>query len=75
MYLAVIIYLWCQTFSLSDIVVNVVLTIYTLIGTRLEENKLVTEFGDPYIKYQHEVPMFIPFTKKRIILLVNGLTR
>ncbi len=19
------------------------------------------EFGDPYVKYQHEVPMFIPF--------------
>ena len=63
MYFALIIYLWCQTFSLSDIVVNTVLTLYVLIGTRLEENKLVMEFGDPYIKYQHEVPMFIPFTK------------
>lgn len=63
MYLALIIYLWCQTFSLSDIVVNTVLTLYILIGTRLEEKKLVMEFGDPYVKYQHEVPMFIPFTK------------
>jgi len=41
------------------------LTIYIIIGTRLEENKLVMEFGDPYIKYQHEVPMLIPFTKIR----------
>ena len=63
MYLALIIYLWCQTFSLSDIVVNTILTLYILIGTRLEENKLVMEFGDPYVKYQQEVPMFIPFTK------------
>ena len=75
MYLALIIYLWCQTFSLSDIVVNTVLTIYILIGTRLEENKLVMEFGDPYVKYQQEVPMFIPFTKKRLIFLVKGLDR
>jgi protein-S-isoprenylcysteine O-methyltransferase Ste14 len=63
MYLALIIYLWCQTFRVSDIVVNTLLTIYVLIGTLLEENKLVMEFGDSYIKYQHEVPMLIPFTK------------
>jgi protein-S-isoprenylcysteine O-methyltransferase Ste14 len=65
MYFALIIYLWCQTFRVSDIVVNTVLTLYILIGTRLEENKLVMEFGDPYIKYQHEVPMLIPFTRTK----------
>ena len=65
MYFAVIIYLWCQTFRASDIVVNIVLTLYIFIGTRLEENKLVLEFGDQYIKYQDEVPMLIPFTKIR----------
>jgi methanethiol S-methyltransferase len=63
MYFALIIYLWCQTFREVDIVVNMVLTIYVLIGTRLEENKLVLEFGDVYVKYQHEVPMLIPFAK------------
>lgn len=63
MYLALIIYLWCQTFRVMDIVVNTVLTIYIIIGTRLEENKLVLEFGDSYTKYQEEVPMLIPFTK------------
>lgn len=66
MYFALIIYLWCQTFRLSDIVVNTVLTLYIFIGTRLEENKLLMEFGDPYIKYQHEVPMIIPFIKRRV---------
>lgn len=64
MYLALIIYLWCQTFSMADIVVNIVLTIYVIIGTVLEEKKLVLEFGDAYRKYQQEVPMLIPFTKK-----------
>ena len=66
MYFSLIIYLWCQTFRVLDIVVNTVLTLYILIGTILEENKLVIEFGDPYIKYQHEVPMLIPFTKRRV---------
>jgi protein-S-isoprenylcysteine O-methyltransferase Ste14 len=65
MYLALIIYLWCQAFSMADIVVNIVLTIYVIIGTSLEEKKLVLEFGDAYRKYQQEVPMLIPFTKKR----------
>jgi protein-S-isoprenylcysteine O-methyltransferase Ste14 len=65
MYLALIVYLWSQTFRVADIVVNIVLTIYVIIGTVLEEKKLVLEFGDAYRKYQQEVPMLIPFTKKR----------
>jgi protein-S-isoprenylcysteine O-methyltransferase Ste14 len=64
MYLALIIYLWCQTFRVIDIVINTLLTIYVIIGTILEEKKLVLEFGDEYRKYQQEVPMLIPFTKK-----------
>lgn len=65
MYLALIVYLWCQTFRVIDIVVNVILTIYVIIGTILEERKLVLEFGEDYIKYQKEVPMLIPFTLKK----------
>ena len=63
MYFALIIYLWCQTFRMMDILVNAVLTLYIVIGTKLEEKKLVLEYGDTYIKYQQEVPMLIPFTK------------
>ena len=63
MYFATILFLWCQTYRLSDIVVNVVLTAYVIIGTILEEKKLVLEFGDSYVQYQQEVPMLIPFTK------------
>ena len=65
MYLALIIYLWCQTFRMTDIIVNTVLTIYVIIGTLLEEKKLVLEFGDTYTKYQNEIPMLIPFTKMK----------
>jgi len=65
MYLALIIYLWCQTFRLIDIVTNTLLTIYVIIGTILEEKKLVSEFGEEYIKYKKEVPMLIPFTKRK----------
>jgi len=63
MYFALIIYVWTQTYKLSDIIVNSILTIYVIIGTILEERKLVLEFGDVYSQYQKEVPMLIPFTK------------
>ena len=66
MYFALIIYLWCQTLKMTDIIVNTVLTVYIIIGTKLEEKKLVLEFGETYIKYQKEVPMLIPFTKVKI---------
>ena len=63
MYLALIIYLVSQNFRVADIVANIVLIIYVIIGTKLEEKKLVLEFGDAYVKYQKEVPMLIPFIK------------
>ena len=65
LYLGVLLFIWCQTFHMTDIIVNVVLTAYIIIGTRLEEKKLVLEFGDSYINYQREVPMLIPFTKAK----------
>jgi protein-S-isoprenylcysteine O-methyltransferase Ste14 len=63
MYFAVLILIWCQTFRMSDIMVNTILTAYIFIGTMLEEKKLILEFGESYIQYQHEVPMLIPFLK------------
>jgi methanethiol S-methyltransferase len=65
MYFALIVYLWCHTFRVCDIVVYAVFTIYIVIGTVLEENKLILEFGDSYVEYQREVPMLIPFVKIR----------
>ena len=65
MYLALIIYLWCQIFTMADLIVTIVLTIYIIIATRLEEKKLVLEFGDTYVKYQQEVPMLNPFSKNK----------
>jgi protein-S-isoprenylcysteine O-methyltransferase Ste14 len=61
MYLALILYLWCQTFRMMDLAINTLLTLYVLIGTWLEERKLVLEFGEAYLQYQKEVPMLIPF--------------
>ncbi len=65
MYSAVVVLLWCNSFTIADLIVNAVLTVYVVIGTFLEERKLVIEFGESYIRYQKEVPMLIPFTRWR----------
>jgi protein-S-isoprenylcysteine O-methyltransferase Ste14 len=36
------------------------ITVYTFIGIRLEENKLVEQFGQLYLEYKKQVPMLIP---------------
>lgn len=64
MYFALIIALWSSTFTLANIIINIILTAYVIMGTILEERKLILEFGDAYVKYQQEVPMLNPFTKR-----------
>jgi protein-S-isoprenylcysteine O-methyltransferase Ste14 len=67
MYLALIIFLWSTIFTLMDLFINTLLTIYVIIGTKLEEKKLILEFGEAYVKYQHEVPMLVPFIRPRAV--------
>jgi len=59
-YLAVFVLLWARDLYPVGIIVNTVLSAYLLIGTLLEERKLVLEFGDKYKLYQRQVSMFIP---------------
>jgi protein-S-isoprenylcysteine O-methyltransferase Ste14 len=59
-YAAVFILLWTGDLTLSTIIINVILSAYLVIGTLLEERKLVLEFGDRYRQYQGKVSMFIP---------------
>ncbi len=41
-------------------------TIYIVIGSRLEEEKLVAQFGEAYRRYQRDVPMLLPFRWKKL---------
>ena len=43
------------------LMVSLLFTAYLYWGTKLEEEKLVLEFGKEYLKYQKEVGMLIPF--------------
>lgn len=53
--------LWVvPTFSQGHLLLSAGLTVYILIGTRLEERDLVGAFGTRYRRYQEQVPMMIP---------------
>ena len=40
---------------------NLALTLYVLVGSRLEERRLVAEYGEAYLDYQRRVPGLLPF--------------
>lgn len=59
-YVAVFILLWTSDLNAAAITVNLVLSAYLIVGTLLEERKLVTEFGEEYSRYKDRVSMFMP---------------
>ncbi len=73
-YLAVFILIWAQDLDPVRITVNAVLSVYLLIGTLLEERKLVLEFGNKYKTYQRQVSMFIPlkWLRSKLFMVPNG---
>ena len=60
-YTASIMVIWAKDISLPTLLVNVVISAYFIIGTILEERKLLLEFGERYREYQKNVSMFIPY--------------
>lgn len=63
MYLATLVFMWSLNSTKADILVHVILSIYILIGIRLEEWKLVQQFGSDYLSYRDEVPAIIPIPR------------
>jgi protein-S-isoprenylcysteine O-methyltransferase Ste14 len=59
-YSGVFLLIWAHDISLSELFINLILSAYLIIGTILEERKLILEFGEKYREYQRQVSMFIP---------------
>ncbi|MDB5200337.1 MAG: hypothetical protein JWO92_2300 [Chitinophagaceae bacterium] len=49
---------------LSNLIAAVVITVYVLIGIKLEEQKLFLEYGEEYEAYSKKVPKLIPGFKR-----------
>ncbi|MEO6220296.1 MAG: isoprenylcysteine carboxylmethyltransferase family protein [Ginsengibacter sp.] len=67
LYLGTLLFTWGIFFIfplLNNFIAVAVLSIYIFIGIKLEEKKLVQEFGESYKAYQVQVPMIIPHRHK-----------
>ena len=52
--------IWSSNLDVTTLIGNIVLSVYVVIGTLLEERKLILEFGDAYCEYQQKVSMLFP---------------
>ena len=59
-YAGAIALLWSSDMNGARLVTNIVLTTYLIVGTYIEEKKLIAEYGDEYREYQKRVPMLLP---------------
>jgi methanethiol S-methyltransferase len=53
--------IWAGNLDTTRLIINIILSLYLVAGTVLEEQKLLTEFGDAYRDYQDEVSMLFPW--------------
>ena len=53
--------IWAGNLDTTRLIINSILSIYLVVGTLLEEQKLLSEFGDIYRDYQKEVSMLFPW--------------
>jgi protein-S-isoprenylcysteine O-methyltransferase Ste14 len=59
-YLAALIVIWTRDLGAAALVTNAVLAAYLIVGTVLEERKLLGDLGDEYRSYQRNVSMLFP---------------
>jgi protein-S-isoprenylcysteine O-methyltransferase Ste14 len=62
-YLGAILFIWSVSKDIytAPLIVKIIWTAYLIIGTFLEERKLVIEYGDEYFRYKQKVSMLFPF--------------
>lgn len=65
-----ILIVWARNLDIAAILTNLVITVYFFVGARLEERKLMTEFGKRYVDYQRCVSMLFPI--KWVVKKIRG---
>jgi len=68
-YTATFLLIWSRNLDMSALITNLILSLYLVVGTYLEEKKLTDYFGETYRIYKKNVSMYIPlkYIKKTII--------
>ena len=58
--------LWSRDMNAAWLVSALLISAYLVVGSRLEERKLVAEFGEAYRSYQRRVPGLVPRPWRRL---------
>lgn len=51
--------------TVNLLTIFIILTIYLIVGAKLEEKRLLYDFGDEYREYQQRVPMLLPIPRRK----------
>jgi protein-S-isoprenylcysteine O-methyltransferase Ste14 len=52
--------LWMRDLTDAGLIINIVLSVYLIVGARIEETRLLAMYGNEYAEYMKKVPRFIP---------------
>lgn len=56
--------LWTRSMDLMQLLSSAAISVYLVVGSMLEERKLVLEYGELYSRYQKKVPSLLPLPWK-----------
>jgi len=65
-YALALVLIWTRDMNAPFLVSALAITLYLIIGARLEERKLLARFGDAYRDYMQRVPGLIPLPGRRL---------
>lgn len=65
-YFFALILIWTRDMDSAFLVTAAMITLYFIVGSRLEESQLIREYGDAYRRYRERVPGLFPFPGRHI---------
>jgi protein-S-isoprenylcysteine O-methyltransferase Ste14 len=61
-----LLFLWTRDLNAAWLVATLAITVYLIVGSRLEDRKLIAVFGEPYRRYAALVPGLLPSFRRHL---------
>ena len=67
-----LIILWMRDLTDTGLIINIVLSVYLMVGARIEETRLLAMYSNEYAEYMKKVPRFVPNRTSSIQAVFRG---